>query len=55
MNGFQEKMLDRIVDNDDKLSAWEQDFVESLQALPASVELSEKQNSVLTRINQKVK
>jgi hypothetical protein len=54
MNTFQRKTIDRAYDNEHKLSAWELDFIESLHDKPDNYELSEKQNSILNRIGEKV-
>lgn len=56
MNGFQRSLVLEAQDNDDKLSAWEIDFISSLaekdERFP-EMDLSEKQNKVLNRIGQK--
>jgi len=54
MNTFQEKTIERALKNDDKLSSWECDFIESLDEKGEGYELSDKQNSILNRIGEKV-
>lgn len=54
MNNLQQNIIKRALDNDSYLSQWEFEFVSSLADKPASGELSEKQNSVLNRIWEKL-
>jgi len=53
MNGFQKKAILRALDNQDKLTDWEVDFINSLAELDDDQPLTEKQNKVLNRIAQK--
>lgn len=54
MNKFQELILDEAIENSHQLSEWEEQFIDSLDG-KREFDLSEKQNSILTRINQKLK
>ena len=54
MNGLQKRWLEKADEQSDSLSDWEQDFVGSLVDKPEDYELSDKQNSVLNRINTKL-
>lgn len=54
MNRVQWKFVQDALENDHKLSAWEQDFVSDLDDRGEDYELSDKQNAVLNRISQKV-
>lgn len=54
MNGFQRKTIDRAMANDDKLSTWECEFIESLDDKTDGYDLSEAQNHILNRIGEKV-
>ena len=54
MNGYQKKRVIGCLEQDRKLSAWEIDFLESLDARGDDYVLSEKQNDVLNRIASKV-
>ena len=54
MNGFQEKIIEKAMDNDHKLSSWECEFVENLSEKSDRYELSDKQNEILNRISEKV-
>lgn len=54
MNGFQKKIIKKALENEDKLSARECDFIESISELPDDYELTEKQNAWLNDIQQKV-
>lgn len=54
MNGFQKKIVLKALDNEDLLTDWEFDFVNSLAKGRAEQELSEKQNEILNRISQKL-
>lgn len=57
MNGYQRKRVLEAMDNDNKLTEWEVDFINSLadqdEITPAR-DLSEKQNDVLNRITQRI-
>jgi hypothetical protein len=54
MNGFQKKTVLKALDNQDLLSEWEVDFVNSLADRDESKALSEKQNEILNRIQHKL-
>lgn len=54
MNGFQKKIVLKALDNQDVLSEWEVDFIDSLAERDESKPLSEKQNEILNRIQQKL-
>ncbi len=51
MNGYQTKRVAEALDHEDLLTSWEWDFINSLADLDESKNLTEKQNSVLTRIS----
>ena len=57
MNGFQSKRVIEAMDNEDKLTEWEVDFVNSLadqDERHPDKPLSEKQNEILNQISQKI-
>lgn len=54
MNGYQKKRIIEALDNPDKLTDWEYDFIDSLSNHDDDYELSEKQNSILNRISEKM-
>jgi len=54
MNGWQEKVIDKAMSNDDKLNSWECDFIESLNDKGSDYELSFKENKKLNEISEKV-
>lgn len=54
MNGFQEKIIAKAMDNDSKLSTWECEFIDNLSDKDDRYELSDKQNEILNRISEKV-
>lgn len=53
MNGFQKKIIEDAIDDPDRLSEWEYDFVNDLAGKEDYYELSDKQNSIINRISQK--
>lgn len=53
MNGFQKKIVLKALDNDDLLTEWELEFVNSL-AEREEKDLSDKQNEILNRISGKL-
>ena len=56
MNGYQRKRILEALDNEDKLTDWEWDFINSLankEEERSDYDLSDKQNEVLNRISQK--
>lgn len=54
MNRVQVAIIKNALDEQHKLSDWESDFIDSVADKEASYELSEKQNSVLNRISDKL-
>ena len=54
MNGFQRKRVDKALENDHTLNAWESDFIQSLDDLHPETELTERQNGVLNKLSEKV-
>jgi len=54
VNGYQKKRILEALDNEDKLTEWEWDFVNSLADHEDDYELSEKQNGILNKISQKM-
>lgn len=54
MNGYQKKRIEGCLARDSKLTAWETDFLESLDDRPDDYELSEKQNDCLNDIAARV-
>lgn len=53
MNGFQKKIVLKALDNEDLLTEWELEFVNSL-AEREERDLSGKQNEILNRISGKL-
>lgn len=54
MNRIQIKFINDAQDNEDCLTDWEIDFINSIADKEADYELSDKQNDVLNRISQKI-
>jgi len=54
MDRVQINMIKEAQDNENMLSEWEHDFINSLADKDEDYTLSEKQNAVLLRINNKV-
>lgn len=55
MTTDQKQMLQEcLADDNDRLSDWEIEFLESLNRRPEGYELSEKQAACLSKINEKV-
>lgn len=54
MNGFQQSIVDSAMDQSEKLTAWECDFIGDMADKPDDYELSEKQNKIINRIAQKL-
>jgi len=52
MDGFQDKQAAKCIDNQDKLTEWEAEFIDSI--IDRDKPLSHKQASILNRITQKV-
>ncbi len=54
MNGFQKKIVLRALDELEQLSEWEGEFINSLADRDDDYVVSEKQNKILNRIQQKL-
>lgn len=54
MNGFQIKQIKRAIDQPEVLTEWEYDFINSLAEIEHK-ELTDKQNSILNRISEKLR
>lgn len=54
MNGYQQKQIERCKNSFEKLNSWEQDFIESLDDLPESAELSSARAHKLNEIDTKI-
>lgn len=54
MNGFQKSIVLSALDQEDKLTDWEVDFINDLAEKPDDYALSKKQNSIINRISQKL-
>lgn len=54
MNKVQSKFIMDALDQPEKLSDWENDFIMSLAHKDENYELSQKQNEILNRISQKL-
>ncbi len=54
MNGYQKKRIIEALDNLEHLSDWENDFMLSIANKGDDDELSEKQNSIINRIGEKL-
>lgn len=54
MNKLQIRFIKDALDNPEKLSEWEYDFINSLAERGDNYTLIEKQNSILNRIQQKI-
>ena len=54
MNGSQWKFVEDAMDQPEKLTDWEQEFVDNLFNNFEDRELSEKQNAILNKISQKL-
>lgn len=54
MNRVQISFISSAQDNEDLLTEWEVDFISSLAGKDEDYELSDKQNSILNRITQKI-
>lgn len=54
MNRVQKKFVLDAMDQEDKLTDWECDFISSLADLPEDQDLSDKQNKILNRIQGKL-
>lgn len=55
MNRVQKKFILDALDQPESLTDWENQFINDLAEKDSDYELSEKQNSVLNRISQKLK
>ena len=54
MNRVQHRFILDALENPEKLTSWEWDFINDLAEKPDEYELSEKQNETLNRIQKKV-
>ena len=54
MNRFQIKIITDAIDQPEKLTDWENDFVSDIAERGDDYELSEKQNKIINRIGQKL-
>ncbi|MGH6628175.1 MAG: hypothetical protein ACREB3_00410 [Burkholderiales bacterium] len=54
MNGYQQKRVIEALNNSDKLTDWEYEFIDRLADQEDDYILSEKQNAILNRISQKM-
>lgn len=54
MNRVQIQFIKEALDNEDDLSSWEWDFINSLADRGDDYELSSKQNEILNRIQRKI-
>lgn len=54
MNRVQIRFIKDALDQPEKLSAWENQFINDLAEKPEEYELSEKQNAALNRIQRKL-
>ena len=54
MNRVQILFIKEALDNEDKLTSWEWDFINDLADKGDDFELSEKQNQILNRIQKKL-
>lgn len=54
MNRVQQRFVKDALDQPEKLTDWEYDFINALAELPEERELTEKQNAVLNRIQRKL-
>lgn len=54
MNRLQWKLVQDCVDNEEKLTSWEHDFINDLDDRGEDYELSDKQNHALTKIAVRV-
>ena len=53
-NRIQRKFISDALDNPDRLTDWENGFIDDLADKDDDHELSEKQNEILNRISQKL-
>lgn len=54
MNRVQQKFVNDALDQPEKLTDWEYDFINSIAEIPEDRELTEKQNAILNRIQRKL-
>ena len=54
MNTLQQRIINKALEHSEHLTDWEYDFVYSLSDRPGTYQLSEKQNSILNRIWEKL-
>jgi len=53
MNGFQRKIISDALEDPDRLTEWEYDFVNNLADKDDFIDLTDKQNAIVNRISQK--
>ena len=54
MNRLQQKIIEQALNDPEKLSEWEYDFINDIAEKCEDYELSEKQNSIVNRIGSKL-
>ena len=54
MNRVQQKIINQALEEDDKLTDWEYDFINTLADRDDSYTLSDKENEILNRIHGKL-
>ena len=54
MNRIQAKFVEDAMEQDEKLTDWEAGFIDTLYNRDDDYELSEKENTILNRISQKL-
>tara|TARA_R100000656_G_scaffold53800_2_gene42491 strand:+ start:724 stop:891 length:168 start_codon:yes stop_codon:yes gene_type:complete len=54
MNRVQIRFIKDALDQPEKLSKWENQFISDIAEKPESYELTEKQNAILNRIQRKL-
>ncbi len=54
VNRVQQRFVKDAIDQPEKLTDWEYDFINSLAEIPDDRELTEKQNAILNRIQRKL-
>lgn len=54
MNKVQISFINDALDQDDKLTEWEHQFINDIADLGEDIELSDKQNEILNRIQRKL-
>ena len=54
MNRVQQRFVKDALDQPEKLTDWEYDFINSIAEIPDDRELTERQNAILNRIQRKL-